>query len=436
LLESSSDTILLAQQLVSRRIGLIRHVQERRETPDGFDIIDVVAKLRGHMADGHWVSEVNGGGHFSRTQAQAAAIGECIERYALGLYEPSQLVHATLHGVAEVARPIADAQALRFFADAQYAMPGFPVRRFEPDAPLRWALGSSALSGEPLAVPASLVYLPYSHVASEYSLSCQMSIGSSCHTSPAEAALRAILEIVERDALTICWESRTSFPPIAARQVNEVSRTLGMPGLQLACFDLGNDLGIPVVLTLAMSPHREPEVAIGIAAHMDGMGALEKSVAEALTSFRSSIALCKDDLRPQAEILAELRKSPRLDLHALYHARRGALAGFDFLLASPLPPVTMGPASQRDAAMLLRDLLGRLGRAGLETALFDLTPDEVRGYGLCVVRAVITGLVRQTVGLALRHLGNPRVLEVPARLGYPSACTTLAEILDHQVPYP
>ena len=52
------------------------------------------------------------------------------------------------------------------------------------------------------------------------------------------------------------------------------------------------------------------------------------------------------------------------------------------------------------------------------------------------VRAVIPGLVRQTVGLALRHLGNPRVLEVPARLGYPSARTTLAEILDNPVPHP
>ncbi len=430
---SAVESVLLAQQLVSSRIGLIRRVSERRSPYDGFNVIDVVGKLRGHLSEGVWISETNGGGSFSRLDAQAAAIGECIERYALGIYDASQLVSAT---ITEIDRPAFTPEGLTFFTNTQYESSGFPIRRFTPNTRLRWASGSSATTGETVSVPASLVYLPYAHAAGEHSLSYQMSIGTSCHTSAGEAALRAVLELVERDALTICWETRTSFPPIDAMQVGEVTRTLDTPRLRVSCFDLTNDLGIPVVLSLITSPFNEPEVAIGIAAHVDGVRALEKSVLEALTSFRSSIHLCHSDHRSRAEIEACLVREPDMNLHALYHARSGALSAFKFLLASSLPAVRMEHSQIGAVPALLATAVACLTRAGYDIVLFDLTPDEVRRLGIFVVRAVIPGLVRQTVGLTLRHLGNRRILEVPARLGYPCQCRSLADVFQNRIPFP
>lgn len=430
---SAVESVLLAQHLVSSRMGLIRDVRERRSPYDGFNVIDVVGKLRSYLSAGECVSETNGGGNFFRLDAQAAAIGECIERYALGIYDASHLALATIR---DVNAPASTPEALTFFTDTQYELPGFPIRRFTPDSRLRWVTGCSAISGEVASVPASLVYLPYAYAPEEFSLSYQMSIGTSCHTSLAEAALRAILEVVERDALTICWESRTSFPPINTEQVCELTRTLNTPMLRVLSFDLTNDLEIPVVLTLVTSSLKEPEVAIGIAAHIDGEKALEKSVLEAITSFRSSIHLCRDDRRSRADIKADLIRTPHMNLHALYHARLGALTAFEFLLTSPLSPVTMTRGTGGAAPALLDATVARLRCAKQETVLFDLTPDEVCSHGLFVVRAVMPGLVRQTVGLALRHLRNPRILGVPDQLGYPSECRSLADVLQNQIPFP
>lgn len=430
---SAVESVLLAQQLVSSRMGLIRNIRERRSPDDGLNVIDVVGKLRRSLSTGEYVSETNGGGNFSRLNAQAAAIGECIERYALGIYDVNQLVSATIR---EVDAPVSTPESLTFFTDTQYELPGFPIRRFTPDVRLRWVSGCSAISGEAASVPASLVYLPYAYTPEEFSLSYQMSIGTSCHTSLAEAALRAILEVVERDALTICWESRTSFPPINKEQVCEFTRTLNTPELSILSFDLTNDLEIPVVLTIVTSSLKEPEVSIGIAAHIDGEKALEKSVIEAITSFRSSIYLCRDDRRSRTDIKADLIRTPHMNLHALYHSRRDALTAFEFLLTSTLPPVTMTRGTGSAAPALLDATVARLKCAKQETVLFDLTPDEVRCHGLFVVRAVIPGLVRQTVGLVLRHLRNPRILGVPNKLGYPSECRSLTDILQNQIPFP
>jgi hypothetical protein len=96
----------------------------------------------------------------------------------------------------------------------------------------------------------------------------------------------------------------------------------------------------------------------------------------------------------------------------------------------------MAGRTQRIAPALLDAAVLQLKQAKLETALFDVTPEEVRGFGLFVVRAVIPALVRQSVGLTLRHLGNRRIISVPAGLGYPSERTSVADILLNGVPFP
>lgn len=423
-------TALLAERLVSRRAGLVRALRERR-TSDGFRVIDVVAELRSRPGGGAG-AEVNGGGCFTRERAQAAAIGEGVERHCLGVYDAQHLGRAT---PAELAPLACSAEELRFFTDGQYAQPGFPYPRVDERSRLRWAEGYSVARSGPVWLPASLVYLPYAYQAGEPPLGAQLSTGTSCHRSVAAATLRALMEVVERDALTILWESQTAFPPVDAEQVAQAARTCaGRAPVQLYAFDLSTDVAIPVVLALAVCPGQEPEVAIGVAAHVDGELALARAVEECITSWRSSLFLCRGDRSSRAELLHALTTAPEQRHHALYHGRVGALAGFDFLLGSGLAPRRM--CGGVPAAELLPRGLAALLAAGLDVVLYDLSLPDLRDLGLHVVRVVVTGLVRQTVGMVVRHLRNPRILGVPAALGLAAGRRDAADLLARPVPFP
>jgi ribosomal protein S12 methylthiotransferase accessory factor len=428
-------TAELASRLVSDRLGLLHELRERRVRADDLPIFDHVARRSAGRGEPGASPEAYGGGARSRLQSRAAAIGESLERYCLGT--PNGLPHCW--GTArEVPSPMLDPADLSWFLDVQYGAADFPFTRATERTPFLWTRGYSLRQRSEAWLPASLVYVPYRYRPGEVALSYPLSVGASCAPSPEAAALRAVLEIVERDALAICWESRTPCPPVPAEVVESLLPS-GLPrGIELRSFDITTDLGIPVMLTLVLSPHQEPEVAVGTASDPDPHRALARSMEEAVTSWRSVGYLCRADPSPREQILARLRNTPSLADHALYHGRRGSREHFRFLLESPLP--LRDPSDRATAARLGDDPLAGCARAlvdgGYDVALFDLTHPEIAGMGLHVVRACIPGLVRQSVGLTARHLGNRRIRDVPVRLGYRSHPPEIGEMLGCPHPFP
>jgi ribosomal protein S12 methylthiotransferase accessory factor len=432
-----SQTAHLGRRLCSPRLGLVQRFQERRADDDGLQIVDYIAWLsRPHGAAGE-VARVYGGGSHIRTRARAAALGEAVERYCLSLYDPGSLCAGT---AAEI--PSAAAlDELTWFLDAQYSDPRFPLRRPSADRRFAWECGYSLRTGRAAWLPASLVYIPYAAPPGEPPLSDQVSSGTSCARSPAQAAYRAILELVERDALTICWESEAPYPPLDPAEVAAAAAGADRKGARIGfrSFDLTTDVQIPVVLTLALAERGKPAVAIGVAADLDAPSALRRSVEEAVTSWRSAAYLCCHDSASAAEIYQRMLRRTDFAHHSLFYAQPENRAHFDFLLDSPLPraaPARPAAAPEADSAALLRECSRRLLAAGHEIVLFDLTRCDVAAVGLHVVRAVSTTLVRQTIGLFLRHLRNPRIAAVPYRLGYLDRPPATERILANARPAP
>jgi thiazole/oxazole-forming peptide maturase SagD family component len=194
-----------------------------------------------------------------------------------------------------------------------------------------------------------------------------------------------------------------------------------------------------VALTLALADRGRPAVAIGVAADLDPWGALRRSAEEAVTSWRSAAYVCQRDQASGSEVLERMRHQTSFTLHSLYYSQPENRKHFDFLLDSPLPVVSLA-GRQRPAGTGPADLLGecarRLTGKGHEAVLFDLTQCDVEEVGLHVVRAVSTTLVRQTLGLTLRHLRNPRIGAVPYRLGYTDRPVPHERILEALRPAP
>ncbi len=138
--------------------------------------------------------------------AEAISLVEGLERvFAMSFCPPHRVVKSRY---TDVARDAFDPRRFPLFAEMQYAQPGFPLRRFDPDADIDWIWGLDLASGAPVLVAFDLVF------ASSPSTRIYRanSNGAACHTSVHQAIVNGIYETVERDALMVTWLNELSLP--------------------------------------------------------------------------------------------------------------------------------------------------------------------------------------------------------------------------------
>jgi ribosomal protein S12 methylthiotransferase accessory factor len=74
--------------------------------------------------------------------------------------------------------------------------------------------------------------------------------------------------------------------------------------------------------------------------------------------------------------------------------------------------------SKGDTGRQLDEVVRRCAAAALEPVAVELTTPDVAAFGLHVVRVAIPGAHPMFMGHRTRALGNPRLYDVPQRLGY------------------
>src|SRR5215510_1265086 len=133
--------------------------------------------------------------------AVLSAVGEAIERYAASLPDADRIVWERPDDLDE---EFLDPRTFALYSDAQYDAAGFPYARFDPGVRHPWVLGKWLGSGAPVWLPAVFAFL--SLTLQPEHLICQgSSNGLAASTDPDDAARRATLELVERDALMAAW---------------------------------------------------------------------------------------------------------------------------------------------------------------------------------------------------------------------------------------
>jgi ribosomal protein S12 methylthiotransferase accessory factor YcaO len=111
----------------------------------------------------------------------------------------------------------------------------------------------------PVFVPFDLVYNDGAATA----IYRANSNGAACHTSPQQALINAIYEVVERDALMVAWLNQLSLPRIALGREHpdpwDLRATLDRLDLQLEHVAIGTDIEIPVMLGV-LRDRRNPDL--------------------------------------------------------------------------------------------------------------------------------------------------------------------------------
>jgi ribosomal protein S12 methylthiotransferase accessory factor len=295
--------------------------------------------------------------------ALASCLGEGVERLSQVERPGDAVVQCTWAGAAQQALPAAHHLIEALLQDA-------PDCR---DMPMGWLRGRAA--GREVLVPADWC-LRRPAKGPLAIPGAALSTGCAAGTSFAGAAARALLELVERDAVALWWIGGRRARPLAGESaaLAEAVRLLGAlrqgSGERASwLLDLTTDLGIPCIAALSVDAANGTGLACGFAARLTLEAAARAAVTEMCQmELALLVALAKREERGETAL-------NEVDRRHLDRARR--IAADRCALIHPLgTPGRPGFPPCNDAREELEALLARLEHHGVEAAFVDLTRPE------------------------------------------------------------
>lgn len=352
------------------------------------------------------------------SEALLPALGELLERHSTTQWREEEIVRGTYEALR--ADGAIDPKGLSFYSQSQLAREEFATSRVRHDALLGWVRAQSLLEKKSVLVPAQMAYAFYDDVHPREAQFWQTSSnGAAAGKTPSDAATRAILEAVERDAFMIFWQNRLTPRKVrletvpdaeVARLVDECKRYR----LELHLLDCTTDLGLPTFASVMIDRHGGPPITVSAACDLDPLAAVRKVTWEAVKFMRTPP---ETPYRTPAPKQIRTIEERRQFLCAAGHEYTA------FLLSgeerSYQETVAQYPIDTNGEH--LDALAHLLGEKGYPCYLVDLTSPVAREAELSVVRAIIPDLVPIHFREAKPHLGVRRLYEVPQRIGYRGA---------------
>jgi ribosomal protein S12 methylthiotransferase accessory factor len=408
--------------LVSSRVGVIREVAPQGRGPNEpvppYLYTAVLANFDFRSVDRS--ERVAAGKGRTQSEAIASAIGEAVERYCAFQWDASRTFITSREALQG---PAIDPADCILHSEAQYASDGWRTVRWKPSEPTTWMLGTELPSRAPVAVPASLVYLVTPPPRMEDFFAPASSNGLASAQTLERAVLGAVCELMERDALLICWMNRLPAVEIdldgSGGTAQAIARHYACGGVHVRAFLLPTDLPASVVMAVSFEddPARPAQV-IGMGCHVDPGIATVKALFE-MCQGRPAEARRFADSPPRGR-LSRYEDVQTLDDHSAFASLPESRTEFEFLWASELMARVQDLTNpSRGAVELdLEYVVAGLNRLGSRVAYADLTLHDIASSGLRVVRAVATGLQPIHFGHDTARLGGRRLFEVPWQLGF------------------
>lgn len=350
-------------------------------------------------------------------EALRSAQAEALERYCTAVYTKDQFLTATAD---ELGTEALDLDTIPRCSETELAHPRCPLVAPDKRAPIRWVRGLSLLDGRLVYLPAVMVYLYTGFVTPGERICVQITTGCAAFTSIERALLAGILEVVERDALSITWLQKLSLPKI---EIDHLPQAIGRywdcyqrssRELEYTFFDASTDIGVPTVYGLQVSPaNKRATTLVSCSTELDPTVAIAKVMRE--------MAACRIAFRRPRQIPKRWDEFTDLFHGATYMAQASQASAFDFLLCSgrkrhlsDIPSLECGSDKQN-----LAHILGLLQCKGLDVYAIELSTDEALRSGTRVVRILIPGLQPFSFHYCARYLGHQRLYEAPKLMGYP-----------------
>jgi ribosomal protein S12 methylthiotransferase accessory factor len=353
----------------------------------------------------------------SRAAAWDSCLGEAVERYSGGCWDPGEAVVGRRD---ELEGRSLDPASLVLYLAEQY--PELPYQPYREEAKLRWVQGRSLIHEDAVWLPAISVFMEYQvHDPQEF-LFPVTSNGLAAGPTLADAALSAIYEVLERDAFLIAWLNHLPARRYDAAlhpypEVRRLALAYRRRGVELALFELPTDHPVAVFVGIALQAggYGGPYATVGLGADLDPLAAARAAaleVGQVRPAFRER---CRThDAARIAELVADPESTRTLEDHALLYADPSMAFAFEFLDGEK---AEWGKARSPDSRAALATLLDHFRSVGQDVLYVNLTPRDLEPLGLYTARALLPGFQPIWFGRHERRLGGRRLFELPFRLG-------------------
>ncbi len=376
-----------------------------------------VSALREHPL--RFGRELDGiGCHADPSVAARIAVLEALERYAAAVGDERRWLTGSAVDVGADGLDLSDAARC---APSELAAPDFPLTRWDRHRPLRWVRGWSLLDGRDVWVPAVMAHLGVAPAQPGERFWLQTSSGLAAGETEEKALLSACFELIERDAVAIGWLQRLALPRIdpadpawhARGPQSDIHDGWGWSAVhstwradadreRIALFDATSDLGTPTALAvLPPAPGSTRPTLVGAGCSDSGSQAALKALRE-LTVVRAYTA---------GERPAGAPAHPHVPPEAFAHLF--AAPTWRDVPRTGLAQEFIGTATQR-----LARTVRALSHTSRDVVAVDLTPVELEGAGVHVVRVVAPALIPYLAHPRVRYLASRRLYEAPPAMGF------------------
>lgn len=344
----------------------------------------------------------------TRDDAARSAIGEGIERYAASIWHPSTLTCASFK---ELGSRAFDPRWLVLYNDEQYARADFPFTRFDVERPILWTAGQWLDTNEEVQLPALATYMNFPTADTER-FGQTTSNGLAAGVTFEDAALRALYELIERDAFMLFWLAQRPALRVAVDGsdvlTHQALREVERLGARIELYSIDVGTKHPTMVCLGFGDgYSWPGVTIGLGTHADVDIALQRAVFEHGHYGSYMRRLMRNGEHKKISCSEDVLTN--LD-HGLYYLHPDHSTALDAFRAYAADPASLGDLRRmyRQGAALSA-CVSRLAEAGIRTAAVDVTPPDIKLAPIRVVRAF--GIHMQPIhfGTANRRLKNPRL---------------------------
>ena len=406
-LRNPEELRVVLEGFVDERFGIVRSLSPASSGVPFTLPMTAMASLAGYTEgtlQPYQLFQTGAGKGLTAVSASLSAVGEAIERYSAARYRMDSLIYTSYRNLGNRAM---NPDQLCLYDERQYRQPGFPFHRFSPDQPIHWIPGRWIDNGAEVLVPALLAYFNFQPAPEDYF--CQVSSnGLAAGGDTTDAGLRALFELVERDAFMLTWMCQLPVRRIVLDHslspgLAEVLHQMNSNGIEVELYLFNSGISIPTVVCLGISDGvRWPAAFVSLASHANGLVAAGKAILE-LAHVAPYLAMIMRTHR----IPATPNEVLTLEDHALYYVPRERVCAFDFMRATtdaiPLSQIE-GPTEP-----LAASCAQLLTRAGVRVAIVDVTSPDVALSPFRVARAIGTDMQPIHFGHCFQRLGNPRL---------------------------
>ncbi len=403
--------------LVDDETGIISYVQELPRQFDSPDFIYYKAEIGNTAIFGLDENQpATGGTSLDRDKAMAKAVGEAVERYSSAIYFPEDLI---LSSFSDLEQEAVHPELFAIHTPAQVSHRDFPLDMFNEQSRIRWTPSTQIATGIQKLVPAACVYCPYTvdHLSGEANVVESVSTGLASHCSYEEAAINAILEIVERDSFMTHWLASVPCPVIEPETLTSLHQEMisryASYGYDINVLLATPDTGIPTMFCVMHGRWKGcVPFIISSATHLDPVSAITKCLEELALMER----LCKRVMLTSQDWTGgeNYKHIIKLVDHLKFWMNPAVVPSADFLVSKTqrvslqeLPDLSIG-SPKGDLTLIVE----RVENMGYPVYISDVTSPDVRDLGMHVLRAIIPGYVPLSVHYRCRPEGSNRLLQL------------------------